>query len=284
MNAFPLYRLFRKGTITPLLGCDEFTRKIDGLIWTDLQRSIPAFFMVQNVYDQMPRQNVDYSALKLDDVPSIPPYESIWFEWKNEIGSDQAVFMFKDGTNHWALAFMIRPCDSISFFVLPVISGIEFDAEGIKHGDVRLAGPQSLKDMVSDVVEGVEDSCSRNAAVALVSCMFSHCKNVNLVERLPKRHEQREAKRRGEQILKYHEIVIDPNRSYATNATSESTDNKPSRSLHIARGHFAHYTEDRKLFGKYAGTFWVPAHVRGRAENGVVASTYKVKALDDVAL
>lgn len=279
MTSFPLYRLFVQGTITPLKGCDEFTKKVDGLMWSEMKKSDAVFFSVQNVYDQLPDKNTEYSALKLDDVPSIPPLRSIWFEWKNDVGSDQAVFMFQDGDRHWALSFLIRPIGSSSLYIAPVISDVKFDNNGIKEGELRLTVAEEIKELPPEVLDGLEETCSRNSAVALVSCMFTHCKNVDVVERLPKRHEQREAKRRGEPILKYHEIVIDPNRSYATNAASESIDNNPSRSLHIARGHFAHYTEERKLFGKYAGTFWVAAHVRGRAENGVVASTYKVKAL-----
>jgi hypothetical protein len=108
--------------------------------------------------------------------------------------------------------------------------------------------------------------------------MFSHCKNVRLVERLPKRHEQREAKRKGEQALKYHEIVIDPGKTkqVAVGAGSAEQD-KPSRALHIARGHFATYTPEKPLFGKFTGTYWRPAHVRGSAEIGTVKSTYRVK-------
>ena len=48
------------------------------------------------------------------------------------------------------------------------------------------------------------------------------------------------------------------------------------RALHICRGHFATYSPDKPLFGKHAGTFWVPAHVRGNAERGVVAKDYRV--------
>lgn len=117
--------------------------------------------------------------------------------------------------------------------------------------------------------------------VAVATFMFCHCKNIDLVERLPKRHEQREAKRRGEPILKYHEIVIDPKRSYATNETSANKATEPSVAFHLVRGHFAHYTEEKPLFGKYVGTYWVPAHARGSRKFGEVKSTYTVKP-DDI--
>jgi hypothetical protein len=49
------------------------------------------------------------------------------------------------------------------------------------------------------------------------------------------------------------------------------------RALHICRGHFSHYSEEKPLFGRIAGTFWVPAHVRGSAKEGVIVSDYNVK-------
>ena len=50
------------------------------------------------------------------------------------------------------------------------------------------------------------------------------------------------------------------------------------RRLHICRGHFATYSEDRPLLGKYAGRFWVPAHVRGRDLHGTVGKDDRVEA------
>jgi hypothetical protein len=49
------------------------------------------------------------------------------------------------------------------------------------------------------------------------------------------------------------------------------------RALHICRGHFAHY-EDKGLFGKYKGRFWIPQHVRGSIETGAALKDYQVNA------
>lgn len=55
------------------------------------------------------------------------------------------------------------------------------------------------------------------------------------------------------------------------------SDSHDLRSMHICRGHFAHYSEDRPLFGKYVGTFWRPAHTRGTAARGVVVKDYETE-------
>lgn len=59
-----------------------------------------------------------------------------------------------------------------------------------------------------------------------------------------------------------------------TEGQSETTGLK--RALHICRGHFAHYGDDKPLFGKYTGTFWRPMHARGKVEQGVVVKDYKI--------
>ena len=48
------------------------------------------------------------------------------------------------------------------------------------------------------------------------------------------------------------------------------------RALHICRAHFAHYTEEHPLFGKYAGTFYKPMHVRGHLKEGMVIKDYDI--------
>lgn len=46
---------------------------------------------------------------------------------------------------------------------------------------------------------------------------------------------------------------------------------------HFVRGHFAEYTEDRPLFGRYVGRFWVPLHRRGDEKAGRVLQEYAVR-------
>lgn len=52
------------------------------------------------------------------------------------------------------------------------------------------------------------------------------------------------------------------------------------RRMHVVRGHHAEYgTNGRKLlFGKYERKIWIPAHVRGNEELGIVVKDYEVVA------
>ena len=47
--------------------------------------------------------------------------------------------------------------------------------------------------------------------------------------------------------------------------------------FHLCRGHFKTFTEDKPLFGKYAGTFWWNPQSRGSKDVGAVEKEYSVK-------
>jgi hypothetical protein len=101
---------------------------------------------------------------------------------------------------------------------------------------------------------------------------FDHCRNVALEElavtQKPSWH------RKGKvPALKFCTLNIGPMREVLrTEGRSEEVG--LARALHICRGHFATYGQHKLLFGKYAGRFWIPDHVRGRAEAGAVVKNY----------
>jgi hypothetical protein len=103
---------------------------------------------------------------------------------------------------------------------------------------------------------------------------FSHCKNVTRTEEADDRG-PRWHRRSGVPVLKFHRLDIRPMRE-VLRREGRSEEQGLARALHICRGHFATYTDERPLFGKVAGTFWVPAHVRGTAAAGKVVKEYAV--------
>ncbi len=107
---------------------------------------------------------------------------------------------------------------------------------------------------------------------ALMTLCFMHCKNVTV--------EKRSASRVLNKIAKvdkrpndFHVLRLEPLKRLIKAEGGEACGAR--KALHIARGHFAKYDE-RLLFGKYKGTFWIPAHVRGTADR-VVEKEYEVK-------
>jgi hypothetical protein len=103
---------------------------------------------------------------------------------------------------------------------------------------------------------------------------FCHCKNVTRTEYTAEEHHQWHRQTKVPR-LKYYVLNIDPMRE-TLRREGRSEEVGLGKALHICRGHFATYTPEHPLFGKYVGTFWRPDHVRGKAENGIVDKDYSV--------
>ena len=106
-----------------------------------------------------------------------------------------------------------------------------------------------------------------------------HCKNVTIVDAGDCRSRQvmRADKRAGLPDTKFKTLEIEPMRRVLATEGNISQ-NGLKRALHICRGHFSEYSEEKPLFGKYAGRFWIPSHVRGTTESGQVIKDYRIKA------
>lgn len=136
--------------------------------------------------------------------------------------------------------------------------------------------PQSL-------METIEASCVDPVWLAFCFC---HCKNVQLKEHSPNKKES-SAHRRiyGAPLVKYHTLEIDPMKKILRHeGQSETLGLK--RALSICRGHFSEYGPEfgkGKLFGKLEGRFWIPQHLTGSAEHGVIKKDYAINAPQGVA-
>lgn len=113
--------------------------------------------------------------------------------------------------------------------------------------------------------------------IAGLGMSFMNCRNVEVREGdlSPGRrwHAQTKVPR-----LTFKTLNITPEKSGSTRKSQREGESTEGRSLHICRGHFAHYTDENPLFGKYTGTFWRPDHVRGDAAHGVVEKDYSIDA------
>lgn len=115
-------------------------------------------------------------------------------------------------------------------------------------------------------------------AIAMTVFAFMNCKNVI-------RRDETESlapsakwiRRQKAPQIKYHVLDINPMKE-VLRTEGGIEENGLKKALHICRGHFATYTEEKPLFGHFVGTVWVPAHVRGRVENGLVLKDYRVNS------
>lgn len=112
----------------------------------------------------------------------------------------------------------------------------------------------------------------------LVAISLAHCKNVQIVDIVQPRYVRRRLEKAGASVT-YKTLLIGPFKKQMRHEADNDPAGEQStikRALHICRGHFSTYSEERPLFGKHAGTFWIPMHVKGNKQHGEVKKDYKI--------
>lgn len=228
-----------------------------------------------------------------EDVPNAaPPFDNFWIE----IAVDRAevptnikdVPLFVEHRTITGLWFTAKP--STKSGAKWDLACMGFQGDGGQRasffGIYRMLVDEqgAVISMVFDAPLGMksEDANTTGALMSglvwtgLLAVSFMHCKNVEMVEHGPGTRPAGARNRRGPRI-KFYTLQIDPMKKVLrTEGHSDTTGLK--KALHICRGHFAHYTDEKKLFGKYTGTFWRPMHTRGSVEHGKVIKDYAVNA------
>lgn len=148
------------------------------------------------------------------------------------------------------------------------------------HGGTMIGEPviatMSAKESDSDWVAERTAEWRQMLLPALMTLSFMHCKNVVLTEHAPDFLVNRERRRNDKlPFMRYRTLNIEPMKK-VLRSEGGADESGARRALHICRGHFSHYSEDKPLFGRIAGTFWIPTHVRGTHERGVVTKDYAV--------
>jgi hypothetical protein len=151
-----------------------------------------------------------------------------------------------------------------------------------EHGKIMEASPTFKvvggQDASSEMMDHVVGLLTRMSQPAFMALSFMGCKNVGVEVHEPDAKLNRERTRHGlKPFLRYHTINIEPMRKVLRTEGKIET-NGLKKALHICRGHFARYTEDKPLFGHTTGLVWRPAHARGSAKEGIVVSDYKVNS------
>lgn len=109
--------------------------------------------------------------------------------------------------------------------------------------------------------------------MALAMC---HMKNVSTIDETEKHSPADKWLRRMRQPkITYRILNIEPAKVVLRNEC-HANEIGYERAMHLVRGHFATYTEESPLFGRFVGTVWKPSHVRGDIKSGAVVKDYSV--------
>ena len=223
-----------------------------------------------------------------DDVPNcMPQFPSMFLEYVETGGTRVGWFIhaFEDSTcgknhaftvvGHMFLA-MIGSDGSMDAHLLGCI-GIAINENGIAIGNAGVM-PSFNKKMSNKDYEDAKSLLLTSSVFPFLAISFMHCKNVSITAVQPEKAIEKQRLKAGlKPFLRYHTININPMKQILkTEGDAEQSGLK--KALHICRGHFSSYTEDKPLFGRKGmhGQFWTPAHVRGSIAKGIVNSDYKV--------
>lgn len=115
-----------------------------------------------------------------------------------------------------------------------------------------------------------------NTYTILYTLGLLNCKNIRYIDNyLPQAVQKKMIKKNLIPVNRYYTLAIEPLKERTQNKNSNDTGRRSP--LHIVRGNFATYTEDKPLFGKWVGTVWREAHVRGNKDVGEITKDYQVK-------
>ena len=133
-----------------------------------------------------------------------------------------------------------------------------------------------------DLIESREDSFlwRDGLFVPLMTMCFMHCRNIR-VDWLstPQKFARAFQKRHGKlPVRRIGTVEITPMTKLISSATRPdmSIGERRAAAAHICRGHFKTYTEDHKLFGRIAGTFFWSDQLRNIGIPQEVEQEYKI--------
>lgn len=247
---------------------------------------------------------------KLVDLPTRPPFHITWLEWGLPLDMREAAkqhyaylvdgVMLVDRDDWFSASYF---CQNPQGGAPHLIAACELDSgpgnfeKRFRNGWVSPVGEAMARGMFRDVnwtAIGQEDweswnmatKCARYmTAVGMlyimdVSLRMMHVKNVELAE-VPVKKRKKQRRIRPDEQIKWNTIRVRPQGKQYANATASGLPTMTAH--HVVRGHFAQYTADKPLFGKYVGTFWRDAHTRGDKTAGEVAKDYTITPEEEAA-
>ncbi len=215
------------------------------------------------------------------------PFDSFWMEFPGRTNTIYGSFVRREGSRvtFYSLGAYRNERPIIRSFVnLELDDHKEMIAYSMAYSK-RHAIEQGWSLPWSDLEDGhseneiLQSHLLTPAALCWDTLLLLSCKNVSLnphpMETTHREH--RYAKRLGgEGSYRYHTLVVRPAGAHK-NSPAQEIGIMPR---HVCRGHFAEYGPEfgkGLLFGRLSGRFYVPPHLKGKEENGIVEKDYMVK-------
>lgn len=117
-----------------------------------------------------------------------------------------------------------------------------------------------------------------NLKLLFHSIQLLNCKNIVTEDVEPDKKEQKRRKMAGQQPLFTYKILkIAPGRGRTKGGGEDKEPTGAHHRVHLCRGHFKEYSEERPLLGKISGRWWWQPRLRGRNRDGIIIKGYEVE-------
>lgn len=215
------------------------------------------------------------------------PYDIVWLDWETDTAK-MGILVIKEDDNYkvspaWnvckGLQWNVAGWPQKGWMVFP----FAFNIKNLAYQPGDLLNIEVIGGL-SDRVEDLEKSGENLASVLwgnfylplFAFCNLLSCKNIEALPHPPPAKLNKKRRKRGKtEIFTYHTLVIKPTTKRQVESQSKGL---WSNRIHLCRGHFKEFTEEKPLFGKATGRFWWQPSVRGKNKEGVVIKDYRVRA------
>jgi hypothetical protein len=209
------------------------------------------------------------------------PFPITWFEFLYN-GYRMGILSQERGTQDGLIEcediFLVKTAGRDDF----ILCGREvflYDSLGKWHSGARnqrvLAGNQgpNTPPSAQEQLNIFDRAITQGTGILCVALNFLHCKNVELVEnRLLAMEVKARKKENKDYYEKFYTLKIGGIRKIL-DTEGEAQTKGLKHALHVCRGYF----RTTNLFGKYPGTYWIPAHTRGDEEIGKIHKDYRIE-------
>jgi len=257
-------------------------------------------FMINEVAEYFYDQNMKYWDIQ--DFPNLAPvFENCYFEYsfpnidnfgwvlkKNVFGNRKIGILIKstqleaiEDDVKWALEVYLFDKisdDAVGSYKLIFVIALDKNGNCIPFpgrgpGLINILSKSSIDD---DILQTqLLNKFNLYAGPAFLAISFMHCKNIRIVSQGKGTNTGK--RNRHTAKIRFHTLQIDPIRKILE-TEGNIKQNGLKLSMHLCRGHFKNFTDDKPLFGKITGTYWWNSQVRGKVQNGIVMKDYQVNS------
>ncbi len=305
-----LYKIImNRGLRAPLMGKD-FTEVTAEHVAGRLTRHIGRATIIDfsPLFQEAESHCLYGQTLIIPQAPIPLPFDSIWMDWgprKNSDGTPPALFgVFctvdqesphdEFGPECYKQKVTFLPISTSPDCLNPYLAGwvsVWLDEQYRPIEFTRMDGKSSVSRMNSLVKynwgDDIEDSMRRVIKAQLRGAAYLGCfalrwinaMNIHLQKKMFAKKFVKSMERKGKRKsggYKYYVLTIDK-AGQGKRSRRGGVSQERLTALHLRRGHFKHFTEEKPMFGKAGrfGDFWWRPAVLGDAKNGVIDKDYK---------